>query len=481
MTKHCKETTWIDDIHCVCMDYKLLPLNNMTQEQKFNSITRIFIFTIVILYLLDYKNINTFVLFSIIMLVCIYFIQKNNEPYNKPIMKQYPMKQYPIIEEQMEDRFKEKRSIIEGTTTYPKQYIDEVIDGTDNTGYINKSPKEWMSVNQKMAGRPNPKTLIQPVIPDRMLDVSWGGGETNNNSVMHGINRNVKRYEYESGYKSEPVETVKKFTHIDSLDVPKQGHNPLYEKSEPSNIETNSCMYDKNQYHKYGLPVNYVSNECDRKVELKEYNQDLFTQYAGPNTIIKYEVIEPINAKIGIDHALEPVNKSSMYNKNTDMIEYTYHEDSKTNLPNVFVKNCPKSVGPEDVYDPRLTGSGTNQRYYEDNNSNGIKFYYDDVNTARMPNYIVRSRIDTHSFADQYGTITTGKSLINRDNTPGFRDMVHTAYLNDTISHRTDMMESISQKMNRRKAQLRTSPITTASMGHYSGGGGGGVTYTSIS
>ena len=37
------------------------------------------------------------------------------------------------------------------------------------------------------------------------------------------------------------------------------------------------------------------------------------------------------------------------------------------------------------------------------------KFYYDDVDAIRMPNYITRSNIDHQPFADRYGPLPAGE------------------------------------------------------------------------
>ena len=62
----------------------------------------------------------------------------------------------------------------------------------------------------------------------------------------------------------------------------------------------------------------------------------------------------------------------------------------------------------DNVYDPRLTGYGTSYRSYTDDNLGQTRFYYDDIDAVRMPNYIVKSNIDREPFADHYGTIPDG-------------------------------------------------------------------------
>lgn len=95
-----------------------------------------------------------------------------------------------------------------------------------------------------------------------------------------------------------------------------------------------------------------------------KYNENVFTQTISPGEYHVNTRNEPINSNIGISIAEQ--NEEPTY----EMIEP--FED----------------VNASNVYDPRFYGYGTSYRGYVDNMLGQPKFYYDDVNAIRMPNYI---------------------------------------------------------------------------------------------
>ena len=111
------------------------------------------------------------------------------------------------------------------------------------------------------------------------------------------------------------------------------------------------------------------------------------------------------------------------------------------------------------VYDPRFTGHGTYYRSYIDDLVGQPKFYYDDINTIRMPNYIVRSKIDTQPFADSYGSVKDGEEKGNKY-TSDIKTLVNYAFCQDAIDHRRDISELLMRKRNNELRQLRNAPIS---------------------
>ncbi len=47
-----------------------------------------------------------------------------------------------------------------------------------------------------------------------------------------------------------------------------------------------------------------------------------------------------------------------------------------------------------DLYDPRFTGYGTSSRSYLEPVTGQVRFYYDDIDSYKRPNYISRSKVD---------------------------------------------------------------------------------------
>ena len=124
-------------------------------------------------------------------------------------------------------------------------------------------------------------------------------------------------------------------------------------------------------------------------------------------------------------------------------------------MPSVVI---PPHASADNIYDPRFTGYGTSYRNYVDNVTGQPRFPYDDINAKRMPNYIVRSKIDTHNFADTYDSMqNTGLSLND------IRGKAQSAFLDDTTSHRNDITSKLMRKTNSEMWQRRIAPITKSS------------------
>jgi len=116
------------------------------------------------------------------------------------------------------------------------------------------------------------------------------------------------------------------------------------------------------------------------------------------------------------------------------------------------------TVNEGDIYDPRFTGYGTSYRSYNDDALGQTRFYYDDINAVRMPNYISRSNIDTQPFADSYGPIPKGFEKGN-PYTDKIHSLAENAFLEGAIQHRTELSERLMRKVNSEQWQRRAAPI----------------------
>ena len=110
------------------------------------------------------------------------------------------------------------------------------------------------------------------------------------------------------------------------------------------------------------------------------------------------------------------------------------------------------------IVDPRFNGYGTAYRGYTDKLLGQPKFFYDDIDSVRRPNYITRSNIDFAKFADSYGTMETEYGNPNNEQ---IREFANQEFLNNAIEHRTGMMERLMRKRNAELWQQRQFPIST--------------------
>ena len=189
----------------------------------------------------------------------------------------------------------------------------------------------------------------------------------------------------------------------------------------------------------------------------KEYNDNLLTQTIQPGIYTRSEINEPINSNIGISFTHQFPQISQQIDPISGDINYTEHE-SLIIEPIKSKQDFSERATETDIYDPRFTGYGTSYRAYTDDLSGQTRFYYDDINAIRMPNYISRSHIDNQPFADQYGPIPAGFENGN-PYTKNIHEMAESAFLDGALQHRTELSERLMRKVNSEHWQRRAAPI----------------------
>jgi hypothetical protein len=122
----------------------------------------------------------------------------------------------------------------------------------------------------------------------------------------------------------------------------------------------------------------------------------------------------------------------------------------------VFDKND-YGTAPYEVYDPRTNGYGTSYRDYIHDVTGQPRFYYDDVNAVRRPNYITRTNIDHLLKADSYGIVQDTNNIMSRN--CDSRNIAEQGIVDDTIDFRTDLMTRLMRKRNAELWQQRMAPI----------------------
>jgi hypothetical protein len=110
------------------------------------------------------------------------------------------------------------------------------------------------------------------------------------------------------------------------------------------------------------------------------------------------------------------------------------------------------------VYDPRMTGHSDPDRGYVDKLLGQPKFYYDDINAVRAPNYITRNKIDVFSFGESTGRLRDPKDYGLSGNV---NQLAVDEFHDNAVMHRQDMMTSLMAKRNRELQQQKDFPIST--------------------
>lgn len=217
-----------------------------------------------------------------------------------------------------------------------------------------------------------------------------------------------------------------------------------------------SLGYDPTNLY-YNLPTNYPATNCQRTTNLSDINDQIFTSTIVPGVYYKNTIIEPISSNIGISFDQQIPPRQVSYDKFGNKI-YT-GMDPRLYKP---LPEKPRNVDVPsnfDVYDPRSNGYGTAYRSYTDKLTGQPRFFYDDVDAIRRPNYIIRSEVDFLDKADTYGPIRSCEEEM--DINKKMRKLADTSFTEDCLDFRTDMMTRLMRKRNAELWQTRMAPKTS--------------------
>jgi hypothetical protein len=519
----CKNTFWIENMTDLFCDFRLIPFKNMDLESQMNALTRLVFFIFVILLLFtDVKNSLIFLIITLTIIIIFYYIKKkdkmdkyqemftttNNDSKSKKTNSKskylIPYKRANLIPNPITGN---EELIIDRPSNFT--YVDDEVPFIYNQDY--KTQKEYTSINQKLAGPPNPKTLIPPVIVPPIADLDYW---KTNNLINHSrVNAESQIDNYQSGYQVstccgvnennmylednspklissynntkknksnykksnykknvsnvheylETKENFEKQRHIkNNIKEDDSSLKMPYEIKPNESGQVNiTCGYNPEQLFEAGLPTNLPAGECEKNPIFKQYNTNVFTETIQPGVYTRTEVNEPINSNIGIsfNQQFEPVSTELDENGLT----FISHDPRLYTEP---IEPYLETVNESNVYDPRFSGYGTSYRAYTDDKIGQTRFYYDDIDSVRMPNYITRSNIDFMKAADTYGPMLTEEG--NPYNSQ-IRNLANNQFLQSSMEFRTGMQERLMRKRNAEGWQQRVMPLNT-NVARYSGG-----------
>jgi hypothetical protein len=495
----CKNKFWLENPSDLLCDFAIIPTTKMKLSDQMNSLTRLVILVFFIIISINTKKSFLFLFLSLLFIIILYYIQKRT-------MENYQIENYEVdfniqtIETQRQLPFVQynQPSIVMNLNNKSALENKErvVINPGSDTNYI--------SANGRLSGPANPKTLQHFIVtPPSMAMDYWRA----NGSVNHShINTESTFDNYLSGYDvskkcdkvSETDIIYEKYTMIDdeydnniykkrtnpyssynnkitieegynenkvSHSIPSNDYefpyikHPIIVKDNEYGWVNTSCGYNQDQLCNYNLPSNLQVGKCEKSVSMKEYNKNLFTQTIQPGIYTRNEIVDPINSNIGISYNQQFRPTTSCVNDNNELT-YVEH-DPRLFTPYQKEHEIPHGITESDVYDPRFTGYGTSYRSYTEDVTGQTRFYYDDINAVRMPNYISRSNIDFAKYADTYGPLTE----MNRNgnvNTDYIREMAQDTFLQASLQQRTELQERLMRKRNSEMWQLRKAPIQTS-------------------
>ena len=446
-------TTWFQGFSNLFCSKNLLPMSNMSLEDQINAITRIVLIIGIVILIFDKKCSVVFIIVSLLFIIILYYLQRNmidnfktesfvpmgRTEVNVSNKLPHPTKQVHFQDPDDNSNNpkyqvppKPKVSYIYGNCDYDFQVKNK--SNNFNPLFCNDGVDAYSnaSMNQRLAGKPNPKTLIPPVSVTPAFDSQWRS--TSGTIDFKGQNNREPTWDlFQSGYKS-----------IDDIDD-EGPYSGSYESYHSNNSAYKSNMKDT-QY-------NRINNRSQMGDDNSFLQRNMNIQTIQPGVYYKNNGLETVSSNIGItetDWRNEPVKTVV---DNGDVYYDEYNNTSR------FKKEpLSKSAGPEDIYDPRFTGYGTSYRSYFDDYIGQPKFYYDDVNAMRMPNYITRSKIDHLDFAESYGPVSDNYEERNEH----MREAVNQSFLDNSLLFRNDLQERLMRKRNSEMVYNRQFPKSTA-------------------
>lgn len=529
MTYGNDELFWLENPTHLFRKLIFIPKPEMTTEEQMNCITRIVCILFFILYMIEYTQAFLFFILSIIFIIILYYLQKSKDTRMENFMES--KRTYIDQSEQLYQQGKNEH--INNRYTYVKypSYFSQQVEKP----YTIAADQTFQSNNQKLVGKPNPKTQIAPVIPPPTYE--WHYWKDNDLVVPNIINEKPVKDYYGSGYyinscqkttqpdnpisykgsnifvsndrilrnssidqpllnpntkadqkKSStmierftptPKTIIENFTYLDqpaqkkecksctmpdpSTTVsPQNLINGDFKKFDQKNGDEKkvryagdvieSLGYDETNLQ-YNLPSNLDATNCQRRPAMSEINKQIFTSTIVPGVYAQNQIIEPIDYNVGISFA-QQIPPRQVDTKNGQTI-YT-SMDPKLYTPIESVTEPLDVPSTYDIYDPRSNGYGTSYRGYTDKLTGRPRFFYDDVDAVRRPNYITRTEIDHLKNVDTYGPVRSDDDI--RASNDVIRELAENSFRDQTLDFRTDMMTRLMRKRNAEMWQLRIAP-----------------------
>jgi hypothetical protein len=510
---------WMYDVTQLFSSFDLLPNSEDSLAAKLNSIMRLTILMCAIIAV--YKPIIALsTLITVVAITTSVFSASSKQPVNEGFQEELDsartldtpiegkLDHYMSLIEFMKEYSNQNHPLYKsGFPLTQKRFCNDEVK-------LNYGP-DYFSMNQSLAGEPSMKTTIPPIVVAPSHDLSvW----KENDFVTHSsINRETNFDYSRAGYSNGLLPTkCKNFCSVcigvctnncldqsgtkiskilqssfDQSHKKKSSKNQsasqastlqaptLQARSEKSILrsdlrdevdvsdhkrQTGSVLLPEliREMRRNNISENKIQKILDSSSATKnigtfdsdQRRDNIITQTLQPGVYQKSHVGEPIQSNIGISYTQEfvPTEIDSTSNR----IKYTQQNPNNLIItPTLREEVIEQSF--ENIYDPRFNGYGTSYRSYVDKLTGRPQFYYDDIDSITMPNYITRSNIDTFPWANTYGP----DKIMDDDTNNEYRQLANNAFHESAIQFRTELQERLMRKRNAELWQRRVAPITT--------------------
>lgn len=328
---------------------------------------------------------------------------------------------------------------------------------------------ETVSANQSLAGKANPRTKIPPIIIARPYEFEyWKDTPISKISI---INKKGVQFPKLAGYSDKNDLCAPSLVDMDCVcssdgnkrqnlsDLGFNSNDPLIQTIQPG-VYTIPTDYDPIIDN---IGISYTP-QFEKNKQINIEGNDIFMP-------INYEPIGiPQQKIISIEtENYEPIGNNNVSpNISANITSGEFFSNQIT--PRVVLQNPdnylqnPQIPDNYNVYDPRFSGYGSDNRNYLDPVTHQTRYYYDDIDSVRMPNYLVRSKLDSciTNFGDTYGPMKNDSMTLNQ-----LRPLAENSYLQNNLNYRNDLMESLLRKRNSEMWQIRQAPKYTQGQGRW--------------
>jgi hypothetical protein len=294
--------------------------------------------------------------------------------------------------------------------------------------------------NQVIAGDAHPRTKIPPIVPARSVDSEyWRETPLTTLSI---INKRKPQYPSLAGYNTQELVDLECLNPQLRTPLERTQASPLVQTIQPG-------VYDFPTDYQPIIQSDGIAEtpQFEPIKMVRELGNVAFVGLSGTNDSGSSKIIGSPTI-VGPGSGRKSSEPGFLPTRDAKEVKESY-EPHTLNDQDVSLYN---------VYDPRFSGYGSDNRTYIDPLLHQPRYYYDDVDAIRRPNYIVRSKIDScvTGFGDQYGPMQNVQLSLNET-----RPLAEQAYLDNNLNYRNDLMQSLMNKRNAEIWQNRQAPKYT--------------------
>jgi len=489
---------WLENVGNLFTSGSLIPKSVDSFEEQMNSVSR-FIIVLFAILLIFYssKSALTISFFLLMIVICSYYCGRIFTP--KQIKEAYgnvPSIHEPVIPPptlsgtnnmvisptyNQTATCKTKLPTTGSIELNPNDPNYQLIDGrVSSTFQYQDNPIETtFGDNQRLVGKPNPKTLVQPIIPSpAYANEVW---QLNDFVIPTGINDQKRQELYTNGYIST-MDTVLDQSKERTYIQPNSKSYPTIENYQESKVEPyeertpiQNISLDQLSTNRYStveddmidfgcgyqplnlesnLPTNYMASTCQTKPNRKQYNDNLFEIPLQPGLYTKSEVNQPSSSMSNLGISYTQPFLPTTFEKKKGYQTFIEHDPYQMK-PVQEDYASPKDPFRRDIYDPRLTGYGTSYRSYVEPITGQPRYYYRDIDQQTQNGYLTRNKIDFAQFGTTTGAYPFDKPLEGS----ALHEYANETYTDSQIGYRTELQQRLMHKNSSRQWQQRIAPI----------------------